>query len=320
MFCLPKRYLSNSIVNGGNVAFIGLGNMGSRMAKNLIRNYAKQQSGRKVYVYDKYPNKEVLKVLESEGGIVCDSVEAGLVPNCTTFFSMLPSSPHVLELYTKSILPGLASLKRTGTLLIDSSTIDPKVSLEVHRAAQLSNQIMLDAPVSGGITGAENGTLTFMVGSSMAEPDFDLRFREFFLPMGKAVYCGGPSIGQSVKVCNNLILGAQMLGVAQGYALAERLGVDLHKFDQIVNTSTGKCWATEKYNPVPGLMKGVPSERGYKGGFMTDLMIKDLGLAIEAAGGDAVPVAEFARQEYAKISKAGDGALDFGYAFQMYRN
>lgn len=318
MFRASSLYRATPTVPG-NIAFIGLGNMGSRMAKNLIRYHGREQTGRKVYVYDKYPSKDILKALESEGGVICGSVEEEIVPNCSTFMSMLPSSPHVLDLYTKSILPALVSLGRKSSVLIDSSTIDPKVSLELHHASCSAHQIMVDAPVSGGITGAENGTLTFMVGTSSTESEFNDQYRDFFLPMGKPIYCGGPSIGQSVKVCNNLILAAQMLGVAQGYALAESLGVDLHKFNQIVNSSTGKSWTTDKYNPVPGLMDHVPSSREYKGGFMTDLMVKDLGLAMEAANGKNVPVAQFSKEEYARISKEGNGTLDFGYAYQMYR-
>ncbi len=319
MFRSSAIYLSKPTLRG-NIGFIGLGNMGSRMAKNLIRYHQKRQSGQKVYVYDKYPNNDILNKLRSEGGIICESIEDDLVPHCETFMSMLPSSPHVLALYTTSILPALSRLNRSGALLIDSSTIDPRVSLKLHEVAKSSHQIMVDAPVSGGITGADLGTLTFMVGTGLSESDFQGQYRDFFTPMGNPIYCGGPSKGQSVKVCNNLILSAQMLGVAQGYALAEKLGVDIHKFDQIVNSSTGKCWVTEKYSPVPGLMENVPSARGYINGFMTDLMVKDLCLAIDAGEGTSVPVAEFCRQEYSKISLDGNGSLDFGYVFQKYRN
>jgi 3-hydroxyisobutyrate dehydrogenase len=313
-----RRY-SSSVSMNGDIGFVGMGNMGSRMARNLIRYHKEHNSTRRVLVYDKFPNGDVMKGLEAEGGVLCPSLESDLIPSCSVFISMLPSSPHVFDLYTKSILPVLSSLGRTRSLLIDSSTIDPKVSLQIHRAAAEHDQLMLDAPVSGGITGAENGTLTFMVGGPVDHTTFEGSLRDVFSPMGKAVLCGGPSIGQSVKVCNNLILGAQMLGVAEGYSLAERLGVDLAKFNEIVNSSTGKCWATEKYNPVPGLMQGVPADRGYKGGFMTDLMVKDLGLAIEAAGGSPLPVTEFSRSEYTKIQADGNGSLDFGYAYQMYR-
>ena len=179
---------------------------------------------------------------------------------------------------------------------------------------------MIDAPVSGGIKGAQNGTLTFMVGTDLPEVDFNHHLQPLFAPMGKTIYCGGPGVGQSVKVCNNLILGAQMLGVAEGYRLAKSLGVDLAKFNLIVNSSTGHCWTSEKYNPVPGLMEDVPAARDYRGGFMTDLMIKDLGLAIEAAAGikTQLPVTEFARSEYVKITMAGNGKLDFGICFKMY--
>jgi 3-hydroxyisobutyrate dehydrogenase len=186
--------------------------------------------------------------------------------------------------------------------------------------AKSDGHYMIDAPVSGGIKGAQNGSLTFMIGTDLSQDEFDTSVKALFTPMGKPVYCGGPGVGQSVKVCNNLILASQMLGVAEGFRLAESLGVNLHKFNEIVNTSTGKCWTTEKYNPVPGLMEDVPASRGYREGFMTDLMIKDLGLAIDAAKSVdcPIPVTEFARTEYKKISDAGNGNLDFGFAFNMY--
>jgi 3-hydroxyisobutyrate dehydrogenase len=234
---------------------------------------------------------------------------------------MVPSSAHVTEVYKTSILPGLRSCGKKSALLIDCSTIDPNVSREVSSSALADGHIMLDAPVSGGIKGAENGTLTFMVGTSLAEEDFNSDVLPFFKPMGNAVYCGGPGVGQSVKVCNNLILGIQMMGVAEGYRLAEKLGVNLSKFNEIVNSSTGRCWTTEKYNPVPGLMPDVPASREYKGGFMTDLMIKDLGLAISASQPTQcpLPMTQFVRSEYQKVSDSGKGNLDFGYCFQMYK-
>jgi 3-hydroxyisobutyrate dehydrogenase len=256
-----------------------------------------------------------VKALTDAGAVFARSLEGELIPQCSTFISMVPSSSHVMELYKSSIIP---TLKGRSSLFIDCSTIDPTTARAVSQFAESEGHLMVDAPVSGGIKGAENGTLTFMVGSSLSESDFNIAVKPNFKPMGNPIYCGGPGVGQSVKVCNNLILGAQMLGVAEGYRLAQHLGVDLKKFNQIVNSSTGHCWTTEKYNPVPGLMEGVPASRNYQGGFMTDLMIKDLGLAIDSAADCPLPVTEFARSEYRKISGAGKGSLDFGYCFKMY--
>ena len=305
----------------GNIGFIGTGNMGSRMALNLVKFHKANKTGQEVFVFDKYPNPVVADDLKKHGAIVSTSLEKDLIPNCDVFISMVPSSSHVMDLYKASILPGLSKKSSNSSLLVDCSTIDPNISREVHFLAASSGHFMIDAPVSGGIKGAQNGTLTFMIGSDMSQDDFNSKIRQLFLPMGKPIFCGGPGVGQSVKVSNNLILASQMLGVAEGFRLAESLGVDLAKFNEIVNSSTGKCWTTEKYNPVPGLMEDVPASRGYKGGFMTDLMIKDLGLAIDAAKAVEcpIPVTEFARTEYKKISENGNGQLDFGFAFNMYK-
>jgi 3-hydroxyisobutyrate dehydrogenase len=303
----------------GNIGFIGVGNMGSHMAMNLLKSHKSNKTGQKVFVFDKYPNEKIMTSLKQAGAIVSKGIEIDMVADCDVFVTMVPSSAHVTEVYKTSILPGLRSHAKKGALLIDCSTIDPNVSREVSALAAADDHIMIDAPVSGGIKGADNGTLTFMVGASLSENDFNSTVRPFFSPMGNALYCGGPGVGQSVKVCNNLILGIQMMGVAEGYRLAENLGVDLNKFNQIVNSSTGRCWTTEKYNPVPGLMSDVPASREYKGGFMTDLMIKDLGLALSASEPSdcPLPMTTFVKSEYQKISDSGKGALDFGCCYQM---
>jgi 3-hydroxyisobutyrate dehydrogenase len=295
--------------------------MGSHMAMNLLKHHKTHNTGQKVFVFDKYPNERIFSTLKQAGAVVASTIEGHMVPECDVFVTMVPSSAHVTEVYKTSILPGLRSSGKKSALLIDCSTIDPNVSREVSSSALADGHIMLDAPVSGGIKGAESGSLTFMVGTSLAEEYFNSDIRPFFKPMGNAVYCGGPGVGQSVKVCNNLILGIQMMGVAEGYRLAEQLGVNLNKFNEIVNSSTGRCWTTEKYNPVPGLMPDVPASREYKGGFMTDLMIKDLGLAISASQPTQcpLPMTQFVRSEYQKVSDSGRGNLDFGYCFQMYK-
>ena len=311
----------SSSLTGKNIGFIGIGNMGRHMAMNLLKHHKANGTGQKVFVFDKYPNENILSPLRDAGAFVSDSIESPMMSECDIFVTMVPSSAHVTEVYKTSILPGLRRKGKKSAVLIDCSTIDPNVSRDVAAAASAEGHLMIDAPVSGGIKGAENGTLTFMVGTSLREQEFNEQLRPFFTPMGNAVYCGGPGVGQSVKVCNNLILGIQMMGVAEGYRLAEKLGVDLHKFNQIVNSSTGRCWTTEKYNPVPGLMPDVPASRDYKGGFMTDLMIKDLGLAISASlpSNCPLPMTNFVRSEYQKVSDNGNGNLDFGYCFKMYK-
>ena len=306
---LTRKFSSNSLRITGNVGFIGIGNMGSRMAMNLLRSL---KDSRKLYIYDKNQSTDSFKQLIAAGAIAT-SDPGHIVDDCSVLISMVPASAHVKDLYLNSIIPYL----RKPTLLIDCSTIDPGTARAVQAAATAAGHTMLDAPVSGGIKGAEAGTLTFMVGTSLPEDAFSTQVGPVFAPMGTATYCGGPGVGQSVKICNNLILGAQMLSVSEGYRLAKSLGVNLETFNKIVNTSTGQCWASSKYNPVPGLMEGVPASRDYQGGFATDLMVKDLGLAVEAAKAEhcALPLTEFAKSQYAAICAGGRGALDFGVCY-----
>ena len=287
--------------------------MGARMAMNLLK---KRGSGNKLFIYDKIQTTEAFRGLTAAGAHPVREV-ADIATSCRTIISMVPASIHVRELYLSQIMPSL----REQSLLIDCSTIDPGTVREVFKEAESKGHTMVDAPVSGGVKGAEAGTLTFMVGTSLDEAEFDSRIKPVLGFMGKAIYCGGPGVGQSVKICNNLILGSQMVGVAEGYRLAASLGVDLGKFNEIVNSSTGQCWTTSKYNPVPGLMEGVPASRDYQGGFQTDLMIKDLGLAIDAArnaGVKQLPVTEFARSQYKRASENGFGSLDFGSIYKWF--
>jgi 3-hydroxyisobutyrate dehydrogenase len=301
------------MISGANIGFVGIGNMGARMAMNILR---KRPEGGKLFIYDKFSNTPSFKELVSMGATSAESA-GKLAEECSIVISMLPASPHVHELYMSNILPSLTK----QSLLIDCSTIDPGTTRLLHAAAAKSGHVMIDAPVSGGIKGAQDGTLTFMIGTSLPESRFDSDVKDLFAPMGRPIYCGGPGVGQSVKICNNLILGAQMLGVAEGFALADRLGVDLKKFHEIVNSSTGQCWTSSKYNPVPGLMENVPASRHYNGGFMTDLMMKDLGLAVDAAKGCgcSVPVTEFSRTQYKRASDMGFGSFDFGCVFKMFK-
>ena len=310
---LKRSFSARSIISGANIGFVGIGNMGARMAMNLLR---KRTQGGKLFIFDKFTNTPSFKELVDMGATPAASASQ-IGEECSVVISMLPASVHVHELYMANILPAL----RKQSLLIDCSTIDPGTTRSLHAAAAQSGHIMIDAPVSGGIKGAQDGTLTFMIGTSLPESQFESDVKDLFAPMGRPIFCGGPGVGQSVKICNNLILGAQMLGVAEGYALADRLGVDLKKFNEIVNSSTGQCWTSSKYNPVPGLLENVPASRDYNGGFMTDLMMKDLGLAVDAAKGCgySVPVTEFSRTQYKRASDMGFGSLDFGCVFKMFK-
>lgn len=296
-----------------HIGFIGIGNMGSRMALNLLKC---RRNERKLFVFDRKNSTDAYSKLIGAGAISAGSVSE-VVKNCRVIFSMLPASQNVRDLYMGQILPALTE----QSVLVDCSTIDPVTARSLQTESEKLGHLMIDAPVSGGVKGAEAGTLTFMVGTSLSEYEFlGKEVKSLFQPMGQAVYCGGPGVGQSVKICNNLILGAQMLGVAEGYKLAKRLGVDLGKFNSVVNSSTGQSWSSSKYNPVPGLMDNVPSNSGYEGGFQTDLMVKDLELALEVAKSinTSLPVTEFTRGEYKSASKEGYGALDFGSCYKRY--
>merc|ERR1712039_1167866 len=192
-------------------------------------------------------------------------------------------------------------------------TCEPSVSQEVAAAAQAAGMSLVDAPVSGGTIGAEQATLTFMVGGSeeafrAAEPILNL--------MGKkVVHCGDVGMGQAAKLCNNLVLGISMAAVCEGHALAERLGLDQKKLAEILNTSSGRCWSSDTYNPCPGVMEGVPSARGYTGGFAVDLMAKDLSLASSAATNLSprlgLPMGSLALQLYSLMGSNGLGHKDF---------
>lgn len=231
---------------------------------------------------------------------------------------MLPSSPHVREVYTKADSGILAGLRaNSDALLIDSSTIDPQTARDVAKLAASSGAVMIDAPVSGGVGGAEAGTLTFMVGGS--ESAF-ARAQPLLAKMGKnIVHCGESGTGQVAKVCNNVVLGMSMAAVAEGMSLGVKLGMDPRKLAGIFNTSSARCWSSEVYNPCPGTMENVPSARGYTGGFGTALMHKDMGLATDAAraAGQYMPLAELTQQLYAEIMKQGNQGKDFSYIYEF---
>ena len=240
------------------IAFVGLGQMGRHMASNLLK------AGHTLTVYDVSP-AAVSAFQSAHPGVQAapTAAAAAASPGTSAVVTMLPSSPHVQSAYEGSILPSA----RPGTLLIDSSTINPGVSRALAAAAQARGMPFLDAPVSGGTGGAEAGTLTFMCGG--APPAFAAA-KPVLAAMGKnIVHVGGPGAGCAAKLCNNLILGASMLAVAEAMALGVRLGVEPSVLAGIVNTSSGKCWASEVYNPVPGVCPGAPASRGYQGGFAT---------------------------------------------------
>jgi 3-hydroxyisobutyrate dehydrogenase len=289
------------------IGFVGLGHMGNPMARNLLKH------GHKLKVYDVVA--ELVKKLEKEG---CEA--ASSASDCARgveiVVTMLPSSPHVRSVYLGEygVLKGAAP----GTPLIDSSTIDPLTAREVAMDAKAKGCPMVDAPVSGGVGGAEAGTLTFMVGGDAR--DFEIA-KPVLQAMGKnIVHCGGIGNGQVAKICNNMMLAIEMIATSEGMTLAAKLGMDPKVFATIVNTSSGRCWSSDTYNPFPGVLDNVPSSRGYAGGFGADLMLKDLTLVTDAAKVAKQPVmmGALAQQIYQKHSNDGNGAKDFSSVILQY--
>lgn len=292
-----------------HIGFIGLGNMGAPMAHNLLK------AGHQLSVFDL--NAAAVENLVGAGALPVDSPTAIAQGNAELIITMLPAAPHVKSVYLGE--NGLIASSRAGVMLIDCSTIDPHSAREVAKAAAEHGNPMLDAPVSGGTGGAAAGALTFMVGGSDA--DFD-RAQPILAAMGKnIVHCGAAGNGQVAKVANNMLLGISMIGVAEAMALGVALGMDAKTLAGVINTSSGRCWSSDTYNPFPGVLDNVPASRGYSGGFGSDLMLKDLGLATEAAKQVRQPVilGALAQQLYQSFSAQGHGGLDFSAIINQYR-
>lgn len=291
--------------NAKKIGFVGLGNMGKSMAMNL------KKAGHDLVVFDL--NKSAIDELVAMGAKGAAS-SGDVAAQVDVLISMVPTTKHVRGIYEGP--DGIFKRVHPNSFLIDCSTIDPVATKDIHKIAHSEGHHMVDAPVSGGVMGAANATLTFMVGSTEEE----FKFAEPILSkMGKRiVHCGESGMGSAVKVCNNLILGVSMIGTAEGFRLAERLGVDPKLFASVVNTSSGRCWASEVSCPVPGVIPTAPAGRDYEGGFGTDLMLKDVRLALEAAEQNKVglPITEVTAHMYDFVSKKGYGNKDFGAVFK----
>ncbi|XP_034017391.1 3-hydroxyisobutyrate dehydrogenase a isoform X1 [Thalassophryne amazonica] len=290
------------------VGFIGLGNMGSPMAKNLLKN------SYPVIATDIFP--ESCKELQDLGAQVVDS-PAEVAEKADRIITMLPSSPNVIEVYKGP--SGILKKVKKGTLLIDSSTIDPAVSKEMALAADKMGAVFMDAPVSGGVGAANMAKLTFMVGG--VEEEYQAA-QELLTCMGaNVVYCGEVGNGQAAKICNNMLLAIGMIGTAETMNLGIRLGLDPKLLAKILNMSSGHCWSSDMYNPVPGVMEGVPSANNYQGGFSSTLMSKDLGLAQNTATNTKtpIPLGSLAHQIYRVMCSRGYANKDFSSVFQFLR-
>lgn len=291
------------------IAFIGLGNMGGAMALNLLK------AGHTLSAFDL--SAEACKKFGAEGLPIAKSA-AETVADAEVVISMLPASAHVEGLFLGGAgTPGLLESIKAGTLVIDSSTIAAATSRKVAEAAAAKGVAMIDAPVSGGTGGAIAGTLTFMVGGEIKDLE---RARPVLEKMGANIFhAGAAGAGQTAKICNNMLLGILMIGTSEALALGVANGLDPKVLSEIMRRSSGGNWALEKYNPMPGVMETSPASKNYAGGFGTDLMLKDLGLAQEnaAAVRAATPLGGLARSLYAAHSLAGHGALDFSSVLKL---
>ncbi|KGN65921.1 probable 3-hydroxyisobutyrate dehydrogenase, mitochondrial isoform X1 [Cucumis sativus] len=315
-----RRFFSaDSLASFQSIGFIGLGNMGTRMANNLIK------AGYNMVVHD--INRNTMKNY-SDLGVATKETPFEVAEASDVVITMLPSPSHVLDVYNGShgLLHGGCHIR--PWLLIDSSTIDPQTSRELsavvssrilkEKRGSWESPVMLDAPVSGGVLAADARTLTFMVGG--LEEAYHAA-KALFLSMGKgSVYCGGSGNGSAAKICNNLALAVSMLGVSEALALGQSLGISAKTLTKVFNSSSARCWSSESYNPVPGVMEEVPSARDYDGGFATKLMFKDLNLAKASAGevGLQHPLTSQAQEIYKKLCEDGYENKDFSCVFRHF--
>lgn len=287
------------------LAFIGLGNMGGPMATNLVT------AGYDVRGFDLVVER--VQAAEAQGVQPAGSA-AEATRGADVVVTMLLAGQSVLSVYEETL-----PVAEQCTLFIDCSTIDVASARMAHTMAADGGMLSLDAPVSGGISGAMAGTLTFMVGGSanafaQAEPLFQIMG-------GKVVHCGAAGDGQAVKICNNMMLGIQMASVCEGFVLAHELGVDPAKLFEVSSTSSGQCWSLTTYCPEPGLVASAPANNEYQPGFAADLMLKDMNLALDAAKrqGLALDVAVVAQAIYARFADEGFGDVDFSGIVKMIK-
>ena len=273
------------------LGFIGLGNMGAPMARNLIK------AGHDLLGFDVAPR--------NVGDITQDTV-AKIAEECSIIFSMLPDGNILRKVYEE-----LIPLCNDKTILVDCSTVDVESALHVSKEAKKNSIVVMDSPVSGGVVGAENGTLTFMVGG---EKDAYDKIEPYFSIMGqKSVLCGGSGAGQSAKICNNMILGISMIGVCEAFNLAQKLDLNWDRLFDVVSTSSGSCWSVNTYCPAPGVGPESPADRDYKPGFAADLMLKDLKLSQEAAAAVSAQteLGKHATEIYETFISEGGKGMDF---------
>ena len=288
-----------------SIAFIGLGNMGGPMAANLVK------AGHKVIAFDLVAASR--DQAKADGAAIAES-SVGAVKGADVVITMLPAGKHVISVWT-DVVPSM----KKGALIIDCSTIDVESAKQAHALAAKHGVGSGDAPVSGGTGGAKGATLTFMCGG---EEKAFAAAKPVLEKMGKKiVHCGGDGAGQAVKICNNMMLAVSMIGVCEGFALAEKLGLSHQALFDVVSTSSGQSWALTSYCPVPGMVPTSPANNDYKPGFAAALMVKDLTLAQDAAkaSGAATPLGKHAQEIYRAFDAAGHGGVDFSGIIQHVR-
>ena len=286
------------------IAFIGLGNMGGPMAANLVKGQ------HQVTAFD-LTASAVDAAVEKGARKAASAAEA--VKDAEVVVTMLPQGKHVRAVYENDVLPHVAK----GAFLIDCSTIDVDTARHVAALAEKAGLAMVDAPVSGGVGGATAGTLTFMVGGTDAA---FAKARPILEKMGKnIVHTGAPGSGQAAKIVNNMILGITMIGVAEGFLMGKRLGLDMKTLFDIVSTSSGACWAVNNYLPVAGPVPASPANRDFAPGFTAENMLKDLKLAQQAAlsSGASTPMGAEAAHLFNLFVNAGNGGKDFSGIIRM---
>jgi 3-hydroxyisobutyrate dehydrogenase len=295
--------------NMANIAFFGLGNMGASMAKNLVKAQFN------VTVFDLVESQ--IQLLSDAGASPSSSV-AQAVESADVMISMLPAGKHVESLYFDE--DGIVDSISGKALFIDCSTIESSTAKSIGERLQLHGHRFIDAPVSGGVAGAAAGSLTFIVGGDKA--DFD-EAQSCLQAMGKNIFhAGGIGAGQVAKICNNMLLAILMAGTSEALQLGIDNGLDPKVMSDIMLQSSGRNWTLELYNPCPGVLPNAPSSNGYQGGFLVDLMNKDLSLAMGTAANNqsVVPIGQLAKSLFQMHGNAGNGKLDFSSIFNAYKH
>ncbi len=279
------------------IGFIGLGNMGAKMATNLLKaNY-------EVIGYDL--NVEFVENLLPKGLIKADNLD-NISDNIDVMITMLPNGEIVEEVYDN-----IVDRFKPGTLFVDCSTIDVDTAKDLHKKCKVKKLLSLDAPVSGGVGGAEHATLTFMVGGT---EEAYKKMLPLFETMGKkSLLCGSSGSGQATKACNNMLLATTMIGVGEAFSLGNSLGLNPEKLFEILSTSTGSCWAINSYCPIKNVGPTSPADNEFKPGFSADLMLKDLTIALKAIKNTntSAPFGTKAQENFQRMVSENQGYLDF---------